>query len=375
MFAISHFVTMFASLFYFFIQKLRPTQIRDKKMLQFNNYKRAMEPETIKKNGTVLKSLMFLIIFALISIGSVSAQTRFNCKSDNLNGSTVRISPAPSSLTIGQRCEITVFNARGRAVSNSDFNISSENTFVTSGNLYFSVENFERSDSWTYLDGKPLEIEGKITISHKSCDHSYSFPFQIRQPYIFENVLNCQGETREFAVAKYKNTLNKNLYVVVDINRNQLFLLEAPLIIDGSGIRGADGKNGKNGERGRSGNNAPIFGVLDGANGGDGGDGTDGGNGGNGGNITVHVPQNIANQVSINIEGGRGGTGGMGGAGGAGGRAARGGRDGRAGRDGRNGQNGQHGVRGNFEVIVDNDIRKHFENIRHPYFNIGNIDH
>jgi len=327
-----------------------------------------------KTNSRKLLTLRIIIaLIGMCSISSVHAQTRFNCRQDNLSSSTVRISPDPSSLTIGQRCEITVFNARGRAVSGNDFKISSENTFVTSGNLYFYVEDFDRGDPWTYLDGKPMEMEGTITISHISCDHSYSFPFQIRQPYIFDKVINCQGETRNFAVAGYKNTLNKNLYVVIDINRNQLFLLEAPLTIDGSGIKGADGENGSDGARGRSGNNLTTFGTPDGAAGGDGGDGTDGGNGGNGGNITVHVPQDIANQVSINVDGGRGGQGGLGGKGGLGGRAARGGRDGRAGRDGRNGQHGQHGVRGNYEVIVDNDIRKYFENIRHPNFNIENL--
>jgi len=35
---------------------LRPTRIRDKKMLQFSNFDRVMEPETISKNGASLKS-------------------------------------------------------------------------------------------------------------------------------------------------------------------------------------------------------------------------------------------------------------------------------------------------------------------------------
>jgi hypothetical protein len=191
---------------------------------------------------------------------------------------------------------------------------------------------------------------------------------------VFDNTLNCQGEKRELAVARYKNTINKNLYVVIDINQNQVYLLEAPLTIDGSGVKGADGLNGSDGQGGRSGLVIGGIGSHDGQNGTDGGDAGDGENGGNGGEIIVHVPQNILNQVAVNIEGGRGGQGGQGGKGGQGGRAVSNGRAGRDGRDGRNGQYGQNGVRGNSTVLEDNDIRKYFENIRHPYFKIENIE-
>ena len=321
--------------------------------------------------------ILLFIAFIFIAIDCVYAQRTFNCRLDKLDETSVRVSPDPSNITIGQRFDVSVFDARGRAVAGRDFAITSDNRFVGTGDLYFFIGDFDRGDPWTYLDGRPLEMEGNITISHKTCDHTHSFPFQIKQPYSFDNNLNSQGQNREFAVAKYKNTLDKNLYVVMDINQNQLYLLEAPLTIDGSGIRGADGANGSDGQRGRNGGGILLGGSgnQNGTDGTDGGNGEDGENGGNGGNITVHAPQNIINQVSVNVDGGRGGQGGSGGQGGRGGSAQRGGRDGRPGRDGRNGQHGQHGVRGSFSVVEDNNIHRHFENVRHPHFRIEDIEH
>ena len=313
--------------------------------------------------------LLFFILAGMCTDNSMYAQI-FDCKKDKLDRDAMRFSVDPLNLTFDQHCDITVYSSKGKKVSEKDFTLSSNNTNVKSNNLSFHVENNVKEDPWLYLDGKLIEIDGTITIAHKKCNLAYDFPFKAKQPYIFDNVLKCQGEKREFAVARYKNALNKDLYVIIDINRNQLFLVESPIKIDGSGIKGADGVNGKNGEKGRT----PIFGSSDGGNGGDGGDGTDGKNGGNGGEIKVHVPQDIVNQVSINVDGGRGGTGGTGGQGGPGGKPGKGGREGRAGRDGRNGQHGQHGVKGSFEVIVDNDIRKYFENTRHPQFNIENLE-
>ena len=352
------------------------------------NYCGAMENGDHFKNGASLKSqmsrgnlvtgkivfLVFFILFGICTVESVQAQT-FDCRRDKLDNTAIRFSPDPSSLTIGQRCDISIFNRNGRQVLSRDFNISSANTNVQSDGLSFFIKNDAQLDPWLYLDGsKLLEINGNITIAHNTCNHAYEFPYSIKQAFLFDNALNCQGEKRELAVARYKNTLNKNLYVVIDINQNQVHLLESPLLIDGSGVKGADGLNGSNGENGRSGLVIGGIGSRDGQNGTDGGDGGDGGNGGNGGEITVHVPQNISNQVSVNVDGGRAGQGGQGGKGGQGGRAATNGRSGRDGRDGRNGQYGQNGVKGNFTIVEDNEILKYFENTRHAYFKVEDIE-
>jgi hypothetical protein len=348
----------------------------------------AMEADTISKNGSNPKShtsrrnilmqriplLLFFILVGMCTNHSVYAQF-FDCKKDKLDRDAIRFSIEPSSLTFDQQCGITVFSSKGKKVSEKDFSLTSNNTSVKINNLSFFVENNATGDPWSYLDGKLIEIDGTITIAHKKCNFAYDFLFNVKQKYMFDNVLNCQGEVREFAIVNYSNTLNKNLFVVIDINSKQLYLIESPITIDGSGIKGADGINGKNGEKGKNGVGILLggTGTPDGGNGGDGGDGTDAGNGGNGGQIIVHLPQDLVNQVSINVDAGRGGRGGESGKGGPGGKPGKGGREGRAGRDGRNGQHGQHGAKGSFEVIKDDDIRKYFENIRHPQFNIENI--
>ena len=353
------------------------------------NHGGAMEADTISKHGASPKSQMsrgniltrrflpflFVPLIGMCTVNSVHSQT-FDCKRDKLDGSALRFTPDPASLTIGQPCEVSVYNRSGKKVSGNAFELTSNNTDVRSNGLSFYVDYQATGNPWTYLDGKLLEIDGNITIAHKSCNLTYDFPFKIRQAFVFENVISCQGEKREFAVAKYKNALNRNLYVVMDISQNQIHLVEAPLIIDGSGVKGADGEDGADGDKGKNGVGILLggTGTKDGGNGTDGRDGGDGKNGGNGGNITVRASQNTKNQVTVNVDAGQGGNAGQGGRGGQGGKPGSGGREGRSGRDGRNGQYGQHGVKGQFQIIEDNDVKKYFENVRHPFFNIENVE-
>ena len=335
-----------------------------------DHFKNGASPKSHKSRENFLKRLfIFFTLVGAFTVVCVHAQT-FDCKKDKLDGSTIRFLPDPSSLTVGQTCDVTIYNRSGKKVSGNSFSLSSDNTNVRSNGLSFHVDNLAKGDPWMYLDGRLLEIDGNITIAHNSCDHSYVFPFKIRQAFLFDNVVSCQGEKREFAVAKYKNTINKNLYVVVDMNHNQLYLLESPLSIDASGVQGVDGAKGADGKKGESTN--ILVKRATGGDGGDGENGGDGGNGGNGGDIIVHIPQDISKQVSINVDAGRGGEAGLGGKGGTGGRGTT--KDGRTGRDGRNGQYGQHGVKGQYTVLEDDNIKKYFENVRHPFFNIENVE-
>ena len=352
-------------------------------LVNAGNGKKRMETGYHFKNGASSKSQMsrgniFFLFLFLLSIVTCTVHAQrlpsFDCKKDKLDGSILRFAPDPASLTVGQPCEVSVYNRSGKKVSENDFELTSNNTDVRSDGLSFQV-NYH-ADTWTYLDGRLLEIDGNITIVHKTCNLTHDFPFKIRQAFIFDNVISCQGEKREFVVAKYKNNLSKNLYVVKDISQNQIYLVEAPLTIDGSGVRGADGENGANGSKGKNGGGIILggTGTKDGGDGGNGGDGRDGGNGGNGGEITVRVPQNIKNQITVNVDAGQGGKGGLGGQGGFGGKPQTGGREGRAGRDGRNGQHGTHGVKGEFTILEDNAVKKYFENLNHPFFSIENIE-
>jgi hypothetical protein len=47
---------------------------------------------------------------------------------------------------------------------------------------------------------------------------------------------------------------------------------------------------------------------------------------------------------------------------------------GKDGKDGRNGRDGRDGLRGTSAVKTDDEIKKYFENINHPYFKIEDID-
>jgi len=342
----------------------------------------------------MMKKLLIIYFFALIgacSIGNINAQSAFvqyKCDRDRLDHSTVRIIPDPMTLTVGQNCKIEVFNNNGKSVPEKNFNVSSNNRNVKSSGLTFYVENAAKGNPFEYLDGKLVEIEGTITITAKECTHRYDFPFQVRQNYVFDNSITCRGESREFAVARYKNVLNKELYIVRDITKNQIYLMEAPITIDASGIRGKDGASG---ERGKSGANGTAS-SYHGSPGGDGGRGGDGGPGGDGGNIKVYVPHN---SISVNayVAGGAGGSGGKGGEGGKGGYGYKEkigtkknslgitvpvykeyGKDGRDGNNGRPGYDGRPGRDGNFNRIVVNDIKNYFEGVFQKGFSIENID-
>ena len=347
-----------------------------------------MEPETILKNGASPKSLMskrnfftrrFLcpLVFTLLFLCTVDGlfAQRFDCKRDKLDETAIRFSPDPSSLTLGQPCEISIYNRAGKKVSGSDFSITSNNINVMSRDLTFHIDQKVKGDPWLHLNGELIEEDVKITVAHKTCIHTYDYSFHIKQNYLFDNVLNCQGEIKEFAVAKYNNGLNKNLFVVADVKQKSIYLLEGPLTIDGSGVNGKDGAPGTPGANGKS--NAVLGAILsstmDGGDGGDGANGGDGGNGGNGGDITVYAPKNIMQQISVNVNAGRGGLGGPGGKGGQGAQGSGRGRNGRNGRDGQYGQNGFNGERGRFSIQENNEIKQYFENINHPYFKIDNI--
>ena len=385
----------------------------------------AMEADTIKilsvaevKNGQSLKShmsrrnfftrgilpLIFFIIIVFWSAENSYAQlfsTKFDCKSDKLHAGVIQFSSDPSSLILGQSCQISIFKSNGKKIENiKDFTITSDNRNVRSSGLNFSVDNSAKGEPWLFVDGRLIEEEGNITISINNCNQSYTFPFQIRQSYVFDKDISCKGDRREFAIAPYKNSMNKNLYVVLDISRNQLYLMGAPISIDASGVSGRDGAAGA---RGRSGTEG-TKGTEKNPNGGNGTDGSNGSNGGdggdgsNGGEITVYMAKNTPNVVRVNVEGGRGGFGGAGGRGGTGGRGGdphkvpdgteknlfgktvtkykdvgNKGNDGKDGVDGTQGRDGQHGQSGNFTFSVVDDLNKYFENIQHSHFKIENI--
>jgi len=365
---------------------------------------RSLKRQTSKRNFLNRNVYLFylFILVCMFTVNNVNAQ-KFNCQKDRLHAGSIQISPDPSSLILGQSCEVSVFNSKGKRVNSKFYRITSENRNVRSSGSSFSIDNNPntRGESWSHVDGKLIEIDGDITISIIDCHQKYSFPFQIRQQYEFDRSLSCKGERREFAIAPYKNVINKNLYVVLDISRNQIYLLEAPISIDASGVRGTPGIagiSGTNGKTGAAGTEKNYNGGrgTDGTNGGDGGDG---GNGGNGGEIIVYMPRNTPSVVSINVEGGAGGYGGAAGKGGKGGSGGNGyeikvdtgeknkqgkpkyrydkiGEDGPDGKDGiagKPGKDGMPGQRGNYSISVDNDIKKYFENLHHSYFDINNI--
>ena len=340
-----------------------------------------------KNRRTFLTVSGLLVLFFVINAFAPS----FNCKKDRLDSSTVQFSIDPLHLIFGQRCEISVFNHNGKKVSDKDFRISSSNSNVQSSGLFFWVSNNAKTNPFEYLDGRLVEISGNITIVSNNCNQRYDFPFRLKQSFVFDKSISCKGEKKEFAVARYKNTLGKDLFVVIDINKNQLYLLEAPISIDASGVRGRDGNSGNTGKKG-------VDGTQDrdshhGGRGGDGGDGYPGDDGGDGGEIIVYLPKNIQG-ISVNVAGGTGGNGGAGGKGGSGGKGysikidtgKKGvlggtiyeekqlGKDGPDGNDGRRGQDGGRGRDGDFRKIQVDDIKKYFEYVGNPYFNIENID-
>ena len=372
-----------------------------------------MEAETIPKDGrrfrnhTIvrvfltrgLSSLLFFILIVNWSVDNSYAQS-FDCRRDRLHAGVIQFSHDPSSLILGQSCQISIFKSNGRMVnSTKDFRLTSDNRNVRSSELVFSVDNSARGEPWLYVDGGLIEEEGNITISINNCNQSHTFPFKIRQSYVFDRDINCKGDRREFAIAPYKNFTNKNLYVVLDISRNQLYLLEAPISIDASGVSGTPGTPGIAGRAGTAGTagteKSPNGGS--GTTGNNGGDGGDGGNGGNGGAIIVYMSKNTPNVVSVNVEGGEGGNGGAGGAGGKGGSGGsayqvktgtkkvlgvtvpvyeKRGNDGNAGRDGiagKPGRDGRQGQKGSYTFSVIDDLNKYFENIQHSHFKIENI--
>ena len=164
-------------------------------------------------NSKIIAFLVFAIISTCV-INSAKAQ-RFNCNRDRLHSGTVRFSTEPSGLIIGQRCEISVFDSRGRKVNDRDFSISSDNRHVKISGLAFHVDSDIRGEPWLHVNGELIEEDGNITIRHNECNQSYSFPFRIRQSYVFDRDISCKGERREFAIAPYRNMVNKNLYAVL----------------------------------------------------------------------------------------------------------------------------------------------------------------
>ena len=373
----------------------------------------AMEANTISKNcrsfknhsnsGNFLKrgiSPFLFYLFIVIGTFNNSHAQSFDCKKDRLHAGVVQFSPDLSSLILGQNCQISIFKTNGKKVDNvKDFSITSDNRNVRVSGLTFLVDNNARGEPWLYVDGNLIEEGGNITISINKCNQSYTFPFEVRQSYVFDKEISCKGDNRKFAIAPYKNFTNKNLYVVLDISRNQLHLLEAPISIDASGVHGTQGIAGNPGTAGKAGDKgtekSPNGGSgTNGGNGSDGGDGTDGGNGGE---IIVYMSKNTPNVVSVNVEGGEGGRGGAAGAGGKGGKGGspyqvqtgtkkilgisvpiyedRGnkGTDGRDGIAGKPGKDGRQGKKGNYTFTVVGNINKYFENIQHSHFKIENI--
>jgi len=376
--------------------------IKIESMLEY----KLMEADTISKNArsskatqvkeifskrTVLRFLFFALI-GVWTVSNVNAQ-KFKCGKDDLNAGTIQITPDPLSLVVNERCEIFIYNSKKEEIKkkNEDFTISSDNRNVRINGLSFHVDAKAQGNVFELIEtGKLVEVEGNITIAHKSCNYRYVFPFRVVQTPVFETSISCKGEKKQFAIAKYKNTMGKDLFAVIDIKTNQLYLLEAPISIDASGVKGKDGTNGSAGKTGDKGTEK----SPNGGRGGDGGNGGDGGSGGNGGEITVYFSKNVHVPVSANVTGGEGGKGGKGGSGGTGGAGysrptgekkkglfgimvdvtEKVGQDGASGNRGRDGQDGQRGRDGSFNKIQEDDIKKYFENVKIPYFNIENIE-
>ena len=330
--------------------------------------------------------LLFFIFAGICAVSGVNARLfGFDCKKDVLDKNTVRVPEEASSLILGQQCAVSVFDRKGKKFNDKDFIFSSNNEYVMNSGLTFSVDNRAKGSPWMHIDGSLVEIDGKITIAAKKCNKIYSFPFKVRQTYPFDHEISYKSEKKEFAVARYKNSLGVELFAVMDINRNQLHLLEAPISIDASGARGKDGSPGSAGKSGANG----TVNSQNGGHGGEGGRGEDGDDGGDGGEITVYLPNNIQG-ISVNIEGGEGGRGGKGGKGGKGGngysvktgeKGALGlpkyeklGKDGQDGYDGRDGKDGRRGRDGILRKVQVDDIKKYFTNVNQKNFNINDID-
>lgn len=325
------------------------------------------------------------ILTALFIAATLANAQSFKCKKDKLDSRTVQFSVAPSNLKIEQNCEISILNRKGKKVSGKNFELSIRNAntdhlVVRSNDLSFTVDDKSKGNPWLHLDGQGVEITGNMTITPPKCDLTYDFPFEIKQPFPFDKKIMCKGEKKEFAVAKYKNTSNNRLYVVLDIHTDELYLMESPFWIDASGVRGANGRNGSNGSSGRSGSSS----KPNGGPGSNGDDGKDGAPGGNGGEIVVYLPKGASsNIVLINVDGGSGGLGGRGGSGGTGGLPHRvkvdgkwqdAGSQGPSGNHGNHGRDGRDGQKGVYSIEASNDIRTYFKNVNHPHFKIENIE-
>jgi hypothetical protein len=350
-------------------------------------HKQANLKSHVNRGNFLIRRIFLLSFLSLIgyvcTINSVNAQA-FG-RRDLLNESTVRIPPEASNLTIGQRLEVSVFNNNGRNVSRG-LRLSSDNEYVRISDMSFLVEY--KADPWMHIDGSLIEINGNITVTATESNQLFTFPFRVSQAYTFDKGIICRGAKREFAVARYKNELGKELFAVMDITGNQLHLLEGPVSIDASGVRGTDGSRGAAGRNGASGTERSV-------NGGAGSPGSPGGNGSdgvNGGDITVYLPHNIEG-ISVNVNGGEGGRGGSGGSGGRGGtgysrktgettnvlgirvpRYEKIGRDGTNGSDGISGNDGRNGRNGTFNKVQVDDIQRYFLNVRQRNFNLDNID-
>jgi len=351
------------------------------------------------------KTLTVLVFFVICaySVSNVYAQRRpnFNCRNDQVHSGVVQFSTDPSNLIIGQQTEVRVFDNRNRRLSDRGFSLTSNNRNVRINGMTFHVDNTVRGEPWLHVDGRLVEEDGEVTIRHSDCNQAYTFPFRVRQSFVFDQMIICRGERREFAIAPYRNMANRNLYVVLDITRNQLHLLEAPITIDASGIAGIPGVPGVAGAAGTAGR-AGTAGNPNGGAGGPGhpgGHGGPGGDGGAGGEIIVHLVRNTPGHIIVNVNGGAAGIGGAGGAGGRGGaggigysrrertgeytnrgrpryrtvQVGRAGASGSAGITGQPGRAGQPGSRGTYSIIVDHNIQRHFENVRHPHFRVENI--
>jgi hypothetical protein len=331
------------------------------------------------KHFSYFKSLLLLLLVCVATNANAQllGPPNFNCKRDKLHGGTVRPTPDPSNLLLGQKCEVVVINSRGNNVSAKGFRVSSDNRSVRTDGLSFSIDKNEAGSPWQYLDGRLIEMDGTITVTHHECGQTHNFPFQVRQSYVFEKEISCKGERREFAIAPYRNTLGKELLAVMDMTRNQLYLMEAPITIDASGINGRNGAPGSPGSAGSNGTSR----SHNGGRGGDGGHGANGEDGGEGGDITIYL-SNHTRGVTVNVragEGGRGGAAGRGGSGGIGYSEGTGrnrvklGQDGASGNSGRAGRDGQRGRDGYQRLIREDNIKKYFSNINQGSFDIENI--
>ena len=135
---------------------------------------------TIKggRRNFLMRIILFFLLFTLMAMGAVNnvKAASFDCKK-KLDESTVRFSCDPSNLILGQSCEVSVLDAKGKKVSDKNFTLSSRNKNVSSNKFSFFVDPNAKGEPWLHADGKLIEIDGDISIEYKDkkCNLTHDF--------------------------------------------------------------------------------------------------------------------------------------------------------------------------------------------------------